>query len=542
MRKLSVLIIILLLPSLLLAGVKISGRIIGADGKPPILGHVHLTNFQGNVRQPLQTETIDKDGQFEIQISDPGLYRVLITAVNHGNLLIPLILDAEAKEIKIEAQLASLDYKDEFDAVQIIGDWNKFGFNTADEMEKQADGTFTYEREVTADTLCYQLLGITNDGRSVNGTQADFYIYDGGGDYQSVVKTEAGKAKVVFDPNKLFRGKKDMPEVSFEKENARLQALWQIDQKIQKQQNAFMQAVSEYRKAHENTKDFKFDWSETVAMLKDKMNNETDLIVQQFAAIQLGALISYRADVDSVSKVAIIDLLPANSTMWAAGANLPMMLIRDAEKLKIFMEALTKENPDRVVRAVALGNMAMMANYQGDKEAAKEYYNKLKSDYGDVGEIQQYLKQLDPNKRIMAGKTVPDFELTLMGSAEKISNKTLLGKFYLVDFWAVWCGPCVGEMEHLHKAYEKFKDKIIFLSLSLDRKIEEVTKFRAEKWKMPWLHAFMGDEVNTQVTKTFEVMSIPKPILINTDGKIVATGGDLRGDKLEKILEKYLLK
>ncbi|MCD4664668.1 MAG: redoxin domain-containing protein [Bacteroidales bacterium] len=542
MKKLSVLIFVLLLPSLSLAGVKISGKITGADGKSLILGHVHLTNFQGNVRQPLQTETIARDGQFEVQVSEPGLYRILITAVNHGNLLIPLILDEKSSEIKIEAQLASLDYKDEFDAVQIIGDWNKFSFNTADNMEKQADGIFTYEREVTADTLSYQLLGITNDGRSVNGTQADFYIYDGGGDYQSVVKTEAGKVKVVFDPTKLFRGEKDLPKVVFEKQNEQLQKVWEIDFDIQNQRNYYMQAVTEYQKIHKNTKDFKFDWSETVVMLKDKMNNETDLIVQQFAAILLGGLISYRADVDSVSRVAIIDLLPANSAMWAAGSNLPMMLIRDAEKLKIIMEALTNENPNRVVRAVALGNMAMMANYQGDKEAAKEYYNKLKSDYGDVREIQQYLKQLDPNKRIMAGKTVPDFELTLMGSAEKISNKTLLGKFYLVDFWAVWCGPCVGEMEHLHKAYEKFKDKITFLSLSLDRKTEEVTKFRAEKWKMPWLHAFMGDEVNTQVTKTFEVMSIPKPILVNPEGKIIAIGSDLRGDKLEKILEKYLSK
>ncbi len=96
-------------------------------------------------------------------------------------------------------------------------------------------------------------------------------------------------------------------------------------------------------------------------------------------------------------------------------------------------------------------------------------------------------------------------------------------------------------MENLHAAYQKFKDKnFTILSLSLDRNVEDITKFREEKWKMPWLHAFMYEEVNKEVPKAFEVMAIPKPILVGFDGRIIATEVSLRGENLLKTLADFL--
>ncbi len=94
-------------------------------------------------------------------------------------------------------------------------------------------------------------------------------------------------------------------------------------------------------------------------------------------------------------------------------------------------------------------------------------------------------------------------------------------------------------MDNLHKAYEKFKSKNFeILSLSLDQKAEDVTKFRSEKWKMPWLHAFVTND--KQVTGAFEVVAIPRPLLVDGSGMIVAMEGDLRGEKLEQTLAKFL--
>jgi len=173
----------------------------------------------------------------------------------------------------------------------------------------------------------------------------------------------------------------------------------------------------------------------------------------------------------------------------------------------------------------------------------RAFYNRMMSEFGDTQQAQTAKSKYDLNRAIIKGKKPSAFSVTSMDQpGVAYNNESMKGKIYLMDFWAVWCKPCVEEMPNLHKAYEKFKDRNFeILSLSFDQIPEEVAKFRSGQWKMPWLHTFVEKGFSSDLAKAFEVRGIPKPILVDGNtNTILATGNDLLGERLEKTLARVL--
>jgi thiol-disulfide isomerase/thioredoxin len=41
------------------------------------------------------------------------------------------------------------------------------------------------------------------------------------------------------------------------------------------------------------------------------------------------------------------------------------------------------------------------------------------------------------------------------------------GKMYVVEFWATWCGPCIGCMPYLTELHKVYKDRVTFISVNV---------------------------------------------------------------------------
>ena len=144
---------------------------------------------------------------------------------------------------------------------------------------------------------------------------------------------------------------------------------------------------------------------------------------------------------------------------------------------------------------------------------------------------------------LIMGAEVPDFTFTdFDGKKRKLSE--FRGKYLLVDFWALWCGPCRRELPYQKAAYSRFQARD-FEILGMDNDDDPaLIKPWLRKNGLNWPQATQ-DSIRTVETR-YRIHSFPTTLLLGPDGKIVSLGQTrkkqpgLRGQALLKSLDELL--
>jgi thiol-disulfide isomerase/thioredoxin len=129
------------------------------------------------------------------------------------------------------------------------------------------------------------------------------------------------------------------------------------------------------------------------------------------------------------------------------------------------------------------------------------------------------------------GKLAPEITPTSISNYAGIFDlKSLRGKWVLVDFWAVWCQPCVVELDSIANFYREHqgqRDKFEILGVhspdgrSLKSLRESLDRLEKDYWHgKPLPFPLIFDQTGSTVS-AWGVQSYPTTLLIDPEGRLV---------------------
>lgn len=122
---------------------------------------------------------------------------------------------------------------------------------------------------------------------------------------------------------------------------------------------------------------------------------------------------------------------------------------------------------------------------------------------------------------IAPGKVAPNF-LLKDTNGEQFSLDQFKGKLVYINLWTTWSLPSKEELPYLQNLIDNYSDTIVFINLSVDYQRDIANwKQYISKQKLKGIHLITDRDWQSDFIKTYNVVKIPRAILIDSDGKII---------------------
>ena len=239
----------------------------------------------------------------------------------------------------------------------------------------------------------------------------------------------------------------------------------------------------------------------------------------------------------------------------------------DESKLKAFWQTFIRDvvgtsrsDPDKAEEAFNKAKEALQAaieKAEGRNKTQMEQLQKVMPRVKSMIDAGRKLKEL-------VGKPAPPFlsKVDAWVNGEPLTEDDLKGKVILLDFWAVWCGPCISTFPHLREWHEKYADKgLVIVGLThyynytwnekagrasrSQAKVshedeQEMLKQFTKHHKLKHVIAVTKDN---SVSEAYGVTGIPQVVVIDRDGKVrlIRVGsGPKNAHDVEEMIKKLI--
>jgi len=242
-------------------------------------------------------------------------------------------------------------------------------------------------------------------------------------------------------------------------------------------------------------------------------------------------------------------------------ANQPEKIQQFSQKAAEVIRNLASDSPDKA-QAELDGADKFLGELAGEdaEESLTKAIDAAKSS------LQRHQRSIDSAKKMLEliGKDMAPLQVTSWVNGSSLTDKDLKGKVVLLDFWAVWCGPCIATFPHLIEWQEKYADKD-FVMIGLTRfykrygfdeetgKLTPATEPLVEKQEADMVQQFAKyhkithrlalQPDDSKMNNYYGVTGIPHVTIVDKKGKIrmIKVGsGPANSKAISELLEKLM--
>ncbi|MEO6845021.1 MAG: TlpA disulfide reductase family protein [Ginsengibacter sp.] len=197
-------------------------------------------------------------------------------------------------------------------------------------------------------------------------------------------------------------------------------------------------------------------------------------------------------------------------------------------------ESFVLENTDNIVGAFVFCNYDRIEDY----ERLYSIYQMFSPTLQDSRFLKSVKDKIVALYSLKNGNPVMTFSAT-SSSNQIITLSDFRGKYVVLDFWGTWCSPCLKGFAKMKKYYNKFQDKIEFISIACNDTDSDWRK-AIKEYKLNWIQ-ILNKKDTDDLESQYNVETFSTKILIDKDGNLVQVfkgETDDFYDKLDSMFEQ----
>lgn len=193
-----------------------------------------------------------------------------------------------------------------------------------------------------------------------------------------------------------------------------------------------------------------------------------------------------------------------------------------------------------------------------EQEATKRLIDNSQRTFASLERTIQSGKKL----AALIGRDAAPLKVEAWANGEPLTESDLKGKVVLLDFWAVWCGPCIATFPHLREWQEKYADQGLviigltrFYNYTWDEEAERAKRSQQEVPKEQELemlerfaeshnlHHRFAIQQGREMSDYYGVTGIPHVVVIDQEQKVrlMRVGsGEANAQAVEAMIKELL--